>query len=147
MNTKKEPICVRHRNPCNIRYARKPWKGEVRVPGKNTEFCVFLGFYYGYRAAYKLLFNTYCCKYGLKTVRGIIKRWAPSNENNTANYIRIVCNDLGVSQNQDLGLVTAGRTPNIDVFAKLIKSMAKVEGCTLHSFEQIYEYLLMAKYD
>jgi hypothetical protein len=141
------PKCIRLKNPLNIRYNKKAWKGEYRVPGKQTEFCEFIGFYYGYRAAYKLLYNTYYKKYGLKTVKQIISRWAPPSENNTCNYIKIVCNDLKVSQNQDLGLVTACGSPNIDVFTSLIKSMAKVEGCTLHTWDEIYEYLNLARYD
>lgn len=147
MTTKKDPLCIRNKNPMNIRAAKKPWKGEKREPFKIPEFCEFIGWYYGYRAAFKLLYKTYYLKYGLNTVRKIISRWAPSTENNTANYIRIVCNDLNVSQNTPLKFATEGGTPNLDLFASLIKSMAKVEGCNIHTWDQIYDYLLMAKYD
>lgn len=54
MRKKILPICVRYKNPLNIRYAKKAWKGEIRTVGERKEFCEFLGFYYGYRAAFKL---------------------------------------------------------------------------------------------
>ena len=37
-----------------------------------------------------MLLRTYLIKYKLRTIRQIISKWAPSNENNTEMYIRHV---------------------------------------------------------
>ncbi|MBN5560992.1 structural protein, partial [Providencia stuartii] len=59
-------------------------------------FCRFESPVYGIRALMALL-RTYQRKYGLKTVSGLINRWAPTNENNTSAYINGVAKELGVS--------------------------------------------------
>ena len=56
---------------------------------------------FGCRALIKVL-QTYVIKYNLKTVRAIISRWAPSNENNTEAYIHSVASALGVNDNEEL---------------------------------------------
>ena len=45
---------------------------------------------WGVRAAFIVLRN-YIVRHKCNTVRKIIKRWAPENENNTAKYIETVC--------------------------------------------------------
>lgn len=45
---------------------------------------------YGWRAAFVILTRSYYQKRGLNTIRKIISRWAPNNENNTEGYIKRV---------------------------------------------------------
>ena len=51
---------------------------------------------YGYRAAFKLL-KTYIEKHHCRTIRFIINRWAPPNENNTNAYLRRVVEISGLN--------------------------------------------------
>lgn len=46
----------------------------------------------------------YYNKYGLNTVRSIVARWAPSNENNTGAYVDAISKRLGVGENDKLDL-------------------------------------------
>lgn len=50
-------------------------------------FVQFKSLEYGWRAAFHLLTRTYYHKYRLYTIRTIIRRWAPSSENDTSAYI------------------------------------------------------------
>lgn len=89
---------IRNNNPGNIDYyPANNWKGQL-AHDKTIEprFCRFSAPEYGIRAIIALLRN-YQHKYGLNTVTGLISRWAPSNENNTAAYVRGVAKALEVS--------------------------------------------------
>ena len=81
---------LRNCNPLNIRRTADLWQGLAeRQP--DPEFFTFRSMAWGYRAAFIVL-RTYCHKYGLRTVRDIIARWAPPEDgNDTENYIRKVC--------------------------------------------------------
>lgn len=88
-------INVRNKNPLNIRYAvGNNWDGQL---GENGGFCVFESEFYGFRAA-AILIRNYRRLYNVKTVKGIVSRWAPPNENNTISYVKFVCKELGVSE-------------------------------------------------
>ena len=50
-----------------------------------------------------ILCRTYYGKYGLKTIRDIVSRWAPAKENNTEAYIRHVSDYTGIAPNKVLG--------------------------------------------
>ena len=81
------PRGIRNNNPLNIRRtAKDQWKG-LRAHQTDSAFCQFERLEYGWRAAFYLLTRTYYHKYRLFTIRGIISRWAPPNENLTATYI------------------------------------------------------------
>jgi len=69
------------------------WLGEIR-PGQDREFCHFSSMAYGYRALLKLIGN-YSRLYGCDTIRSIISRWAPPNENQTEDYVRGICHRMG----------------------------------------------------
>lgn len=85
------PIGVRAHNPLNLRPG-SPWEGLVGVVSSSVsgDFCEFQSNVFGFRAAARTLI-TYFDNYGLNTVEKIISRWAPSNENDTRNYIEAVC--------------------------------------------------------
>lgn len=93
------PRGVRNNNPGNIDRTGTPWQGENRTEAarqREVRFAVFDTPEYGFRALVKTLL-TYQRKYGLRTVRGIIDRWAPPSENNTSAYAVEVAKALGVS--------------------------------------------------
>ena len=90
---------LRNNNPGNLRHGSK-WQGLAREQ-TDPAFCQFTEMRFGCRALIKVL-QTYVIKYNLKTVRAIISRWAPSNENNTEAYIHSVASALGVNDNEEL---------------------------------------------
>jgi hypothetical protein len=59
---------------------------------------------------------------GVNTVSDIAKKWAPSNENDTAEYIRHVVKATRFGENEKLDL------NNPAVLAKLISAMSQKEG-------------------
>ena len=80
-------------NPGNIRQSKVRYKGEVQ-PSRDPAFKQFESLAWGYRAVFVLL-HTYRVRHGLRTVRGMISRWAPPVENHTEAYIRAVAADTG----------------------------------------------------
>lgn len=93
----------RNNNPGNIDYnPRNPWQGQLpHDPAIEARFCRFQSPEYGIRAIYKLL-QTYQTKYGLSSVKAIINKYAPPNENNTAGYINRAAADIGIGINDHL---------------------------------------------
>jgi hypothetical protein len=82
----------RNKNPGNIDWnARNPWQGQVGIEatGNPPRFAVFESHEFGIRALAALL-TTYYDRHGLNTVRKIINRWAPPNENATSEYVLAV---------------------------------------------------------
>jgi hypothetical protein len=74
-------------NPGNIRNSNDHFVGE-RKPSVDMRFKQFETMAYGYRAMFIIL-RTYA-KQGVNTIAKIIKRYAPTNENDTAAYIDYV---------------------------------------------------------
>lgn len=90
-----QPRGIRNNNPGNIRHGAN-WQG-LNPNGKEIDpyFCVFQTPVAGIRALAKVLIN-YKKIYGLNTVRQIISRYAPPNENQTTAYVQSVARQLGV---------------------------------------------------
>ena len=88
MQLQNETRGFRNNNPGNIRHSEK-WLGLAEKQ-TDPDFCQFVSVEYGIRAIFKIL-ETYRDKYGLKTVREIITKWAPPSENDTEAYIKGVC--------------------------------------------------------
>lgn len=91
---------LRNNNPGNIRHSSAQWVGKAPVQN-DDEFVSFTDAVYGLRALAVTL-RTYFNKYGLRTVRGIINRWAPPSENDTGAYVNSVARALQVSPDQTL---------------------------------------------
>ena len=85
-------------NPGNIRQSKVRYKGEVQ-PSRDPAFKQFESLAWGYRAVFVLL-HTYRVRHGLRTVRGMISRWAPPVENHTEAYIRAVAADTGIDPDE-----------------------------------------------
>lgn len=89
----------RNNNPGNIRHGSK-WQG-LSIEQTDKDFCQFISPEYGIRAIYKLL-QTYQKKYGLNTIKTIINRYAPPNENNTASYISLASKEIGIESDNSI---------------------------------------------
>ena len=90
----KTPRGIRNCNPGNIRITKDKWQG-LRTLQTDKEFFQFEEMKWGYRALIRTLQN-YRKKHGCNTVADFIRRWAPSNENDTTAYILSVCKYLGI---------------------------------------------------
>lgn len=95
----KQPRGIRNNNPGNIRHGDQ-WMGLAsRQP--DPSFCLFIKPEYGIRAMARVLIN-YQRRHGLSTIRGIIHRWAPPKENDTAAYVDHVAGFVGVGPDEEI---------------------------------------------
>nr|DAL52555.1 MAG TPA_asm: virion protein [Caudoviricetes sp.] len=113
------PRGLRNNNPGNIRRNSDVFQGEIN-PSRDKEFKQFKNMAYGYRAMYKILSNYYN-KYQLNTIRKMISRWAPENENNTAAYVSLVSSYSGVGPDD---LISFDREQMI----RIVAGMSRVEN-------------------
>ncbi|GAF05333.1 hypothetical protein [Saccharicrinis fermentans] len=131
------PRGIRNNNPGNIIQSNSKWHGKLsKDQNKDRRFEMFMAPEYGVRAMIKLLQN-YMGK-GFTTVEKIVKRYAPSFENNTKAYINTVCKDLKVQPQTKL-------RPTKNTLRLLVLSMTKVENgksfITPQLFEQAYSMI------
>lgn len=111
---------LRNNNPGNIRRSRVRYQGEVR-PSRDPEFKEFETMAYGYRAMFRLL-DTYSSRYGLRTIRSMLNRYAPPEENLTDSYIRFVANYSGIMPDEEVE--TRSKCDMIPIVA----AMSKIEN-------------------
>ena len=98
------PRGIRNNNPLNIRRtAKDQWKG-LRAQQTDASFCQFERLEFGWRAAFYLLTRTYYYKYRLFTIRAIINKWAPPQENLTSTYIANVSRLTGIPPDEPIGI-------------------------------------------
>ena len=98
------PRGIRNNNPLNIRRtAKDQWKGMAEAQ-TDRAFVQFKSLEYGWRAAFYLLTRTYYHYYRLFTIRAIINKWAPPNENLTSTYIENVCRLTGIGPDEPIGI-------------------------------------------
>lgn len=118
--TKKVPRGIRNNNPLNIVKGQN-WKGE-RQPQTDRRFEEFVSMEFGIRAGFKLLRNYITGFNGLSskinTIDAIIKRWAPSHENDTENYIKQVCQLSGLNRYQRISF--GDRKKMVDIVNAMI---------------------------
>ncbi|HEI6980756.1 TPA: hypothetical protein SK296_004579 [Yersinia enterocolitica] len=116
VTAKGRTIADRFNNPGNLRWA----EGYGTHNTQSGKFAVFPTLDEGVLAATKQL-QIYGSK-GINSVKDIVKKWAPSNENDTDAYIRHVVKSTKFSENEKLNLNDPA------VLAKLISAMATKEG-------------------
>lgn len=112
------PRGIRNNNPLNIRIGNT-WLGEVAEPTE-TEFEQFVSMKYGLRAGFIIL-RRYIRRYKRDTVRKIIESWAPSSENNTLEYIAVVCDRMHITSDTQVDY------GDRDTMCALVQAMAYVE--------------------
>lgn len=88
----------RNNNPGNLRHG-EPWKGLTDWQ-PDRDFCTFVDVTWGIRALAMVLLSYR--RNGVDTVREIVNRWAPPNENNTAAYIDAVAAQMKVDPDAHL---------------------------------------------
>jgi hypothetical protein len=84
---------IRNNNPGNIRRGTIAWRGLSPVQG-DPDFCQYVQPIYGLRAM-SVILRTYVRKHGFDTLGKIAAHWAPTNENDTDAYLRVLCARCG----------------------------------------------------
>jgi hypothetical protein len=108
--TGKTPLAERNHNP-----------GNLRIPGSTTGFQTFANDNDGIKALAHQL-SLYERRDHLTTIRGIISKYAPGNENNTAAYIANVSKRTGMGADQQID------PANVDQMVKLVLAITKQEN-------------------
>jgi hypothetical protein len=117
----KYPLGIMSNNPLNV--STSGWKGEVGVQNNPQKEAIFVDTQHGLRAAALLLY-TYYKTHGLKTIRTIINRWAPSNDPNAHNEPNSYANFVGVQTGINPDAIFELNAVNIK---KIMKAMAIME--------------------
>jgi hypothetical protein len=89
----KVPRGILNCNPGNIRHG-EPWYGLAPAQ-LDPDFCTFTHAKFGIRAMAKILMRYRAI--GVRSIREIIERWAPPNENDTQAYIADVLKRCGLA--------------------------------------------------
>ncbi len=94
------PRGIRNYNPGNLRRSADPWQG-LAAEQSDAEFFQFASAKWGIRALARTLI-AYQDRVGLKTIKQMIGRWAPPNENDTGAYVRAVAASVGVGVDDEV---------------------------------------------
>ena len=131
----KIPRGIRNNNPLNLRVGNN-WKGEVANPSDHT-FEQFTEMKWGVRAAFVVLRN-YIQRHKCNTIRKIISRWAPANENNTQAYIATVSQRANIKPDEVINV------DNTCQMIALLLAMCFVENGQEISLDDVVEGWLLA---
>jgi len=140
MTTKKDrPLSrgMRNNNPGNLRRTKDPWQGLAEQQ-TDESFFVFKSPIYGIRALARTLIS-YQDDHDLHTIGQIINRWAPTNENDTAAYIKDVCEDTGFVADKTLDMHTYD-----DLKSVLLAILHHENGQQPYTASQIDKALVLA---
>ncbi len=135
MKKQRIPRGIRNNNPLNIRVGNN-WKGEVANPSDHT-FEQFTEMKWGVRAAFIVLRN-YIVRHKCNTIRKIIPRWAPANENNTRAYIATVSQRANIQPDEPISF------DNTCQMIALLLAMCFVENGQEISLDDVVEGWLLA---
>lgn len=119
MAEKKLPRGLRNNNPGNIRKNSDVFQGEKTSSDK--EFKQFKSMAYGYRAIFKILSNYYR-NYKLDTIRKMIGRWVPENENDTDAYIKAVSDYAGIPADDPINI------NDREQMIRIVAGMSRIEN-------------------
>lgn len=119
MAEKKLPRGLRNNNPGNIRKNSDVFQGEKTSSDK--EFKQFKSMAYGYRAIFKILYNYYR-NYKLDTIRKMIGRWAPENENDTDAYVKAVSDYAGIPADDPINV------NDREQMIQIVAAMSRIEN-------------------
>ena len=115
------PRGVRNNNPLNIRESEgdtTQWQGE-RLLNSDSAFEEFTNPVYGFRAGARIL-RSYN-RQGINTLSGIIARFAPSHENDTDHYVKMVSKWTGIPATLPIN------TSDNVTLAKVLHAMSRME--------------------
>lgn len=119
--TDAKPRGIRSNNPGNIDRHDTKWQGMADDQSGDSRFIVFKTPQWGIRAIARLML-TYQNQYALRTVRGLINRWAPPGENNTGAYVAAVASAFkaaGLPDNPDVEI----DVESVNVMLPLVKAI------------------------
>ena len=118
---------IRNNNPLNIRHSADKWQG-ARINQTDKSFVQFETMAYGYRAAWMVL-ESYWKHFKQQgqpfTVRNIIHRWAPPEENDVDAYVKTVLNITSLGGNERLPRPYTGY--QLEKLTRLLLAMTVVE--------------------
>lgn len=80
-----------------------------------------------------VLLHTYQRRYGLNTITGLIRRWAPKAENDTAAYIGAVSGRSGISATEYVNTLYP------DTMIAIVAAMSAVENGVEADMAQVRE--------
>ena len=115
------PRGYRNNNPVNIRISNNNWNGKVK-PNTDGTFEQFIDLPHGYRAALVLLRGKGYINGGYNTIRKMITKFAPNNENYTDGYIASVARMTGIDPD-----VVISRNDK-DKLTRMVYAMSIVEN-------------------
>ncbi len=105
-----QPRGIRNHNPGNLRVSEaNHWQGRAdwheRTPEQRLEreYEVYIAPEWGVRAIAITLISYYD-RHGLRNLRGLIGRWAPATENDTASYVLAVARRMSTDPSMPLDL-------------------------------------------
>ncbi len=110
----------RNCNPGNLERNGTTWRGMCEQQ-TDARFVSFESPQYGIRALATVLL-TYYRQHNLKTISGIIKRFAPPTENDTQSYIMAVSQEVGVKPDEIINV------SNRDTLEKLVTAIIRHEN-------------------
>lgn len=121
MARENSPRGLRNNNPGNIRINNDLFQGEVR-PSGDRAFKRFETMAHGYRAMFRILRN-YKRNHGLGTIREMIGRWAPPEDNNhTEAYVKAVSDYAGIPADDPIDVGSR------EQMARIVAGMSRVEN-------------------
>lgn len=133
----KKTLGIRNNNYLNVKNKpSNPWKGSIATDKRGH--AKFSDPEWGIRAAI-LTLRAYWFSHGLRTVAGILSRWAPDSDtvgsipgapaNSPDEYTRFVCDRMCVGPNDNLRLFKTDKSlNNLDNLNRLISAMAEYEN-------------------
>lgn len=120
---------LRNNNPGNIRLGSFLYRGE-RAKSSDSAFRQFESMAWGYRAMFVLL-HTYARRYGCRTLREFISRYAPPSENHTDAYIRFVATKAHLGDEEHIDTLSKG------VMVPLVAAMSEMENGVAANLEDV----------
>ncbi len=97
-----KPRGIRNNNPGNLRISNNAWKGKIpKDQNSDGSFEQFSEMKWGVRAMFVLIRN-WINKGTATTLRAVVNRYAPANENNTERYIDFVSDRSGIKPDEIL---------------------------------------------
>ena len=114
------PRGLRNNNPGNIRISKIHWIGEADAQ-PDPDFVTFSAPEYGIRAVCKILLS-YQADDRCQTIRQLISRWAPPNENDTGAYVDAVSRACGLGPDEPANVHT------VAVMRPLVEAIIRQEN-------------------
>lgn len=117
-------------NPFDLEKTDTLWKGEIR-PGSNPRFCQFDTMANGIRAGAIDIVHMNLLHNDLKTLEAMATHYAPPNENDTAEYINVLCDRTGYQADAPLDLSKEDEARNV-----ALAFMDAEQGAEVHRIGQ-----------